>query len=67
MGKFKCLVNGCENYSNQSQMIGDLCAPCHHMLTKGKIISPGNTFIHKMREEIESYENEWDADRRRDD
>jgi hypothetical protein len=37
----KCLVKGCENYSHQGQFVGDLCAPCHTMITTGKVSQGG--------------------------
>jgi hypothetical protein len=44
----KCLVDGCKNHSNQGKFIGDLCMPCHDMLTTGKLRG-GATFIHNMQ------------------
>jgi hypothetical protein len=32
----KCLVAGCTNHKNKGKFIGDLCSPCHTMLTQGK-------------------------------
>ncbi|MDD3885189.1 MAG: hypothetical protein PHW66_09720 [Gallionella sp.] len=43
-----CLVKGCENHSSQGKFVGDLCLPCHTMLTTAKI-SNGNTFINAMQ------------------
>lgn len=43
----KCLVFGCQNYTDQGLFIGPLCTPCYRMLTTGKI-GAGATFIHKM-------------------
>lgn len=31
----KCIVAGCNNYSNEGKFIGDLCAPCYYYLTTG--------------------------------
>lgn len=31
----KCVVKGCNNYKGSGRFVGDLCAPCHHMLTTG--------------------------------
>jgi hypothetical protein len=44
----KCLVKGCTNHSNQGTFIGDLCMPCHEMITTG-ILRSGTTFIHNMQ------------------
>lgn len=44
----KCLVKGCTNTNDQGRFIGDLCAPCHDMLTSGKLRT-GTTFIHDMQ------------------
>lgn len=32
-----CIVKGCINTRDQGKFIGDLCAPCHEMLTTGEI------------------------------
>ncbi|WP_157639945.1 hypothetical protein [Burkholderia ubonensis] len=34
----KCIVKGCLNHRHQGRFIGDLCSPCHAMLTEGKYI-----------------------------
>ena len=47
--KQECLVHECPNCSDAGTMIGDLCAPCHEMLTRGKIPIIGTTFLHKMK------------------
>jgi hypothetical protein len=44
----KCLVDGCTHTSSQGRFIGDLCLPCHTMLTDG-VVRPGHTFIHDMQ------------------
>jgi hypothetical protein len=41
----KCIVMGCLNHSDGGQMIGELCAPCHEMLTTGKVHHTNSTFI----------------------
>jgi hypothetical protein len=41
----KCLVSGCENYSNQGIFIGELCSPYHEMLKTGEVHSKNITFI----------------------
>lgn len=41
----KCLVHGCANYSDAGVFIGDLCAPCHEMLTTGEVHHANPTFI----------------------
>lgn len=43
----RCIVKGCPNHKGEGLFMGDLCAPCHRMLTTGSI-SPGQTFIHQM-------------------
>jgi hypothetical protein len=48
----KCLVKGCENHSSQGKFIGDLCMPCHEMITSGRVTSTGITFIHSIRERL---------------
>jgi hypothetical protein len=49
----KCLVYGCENHKDEGLFVGDLCYPCHKMLTTGVVEQQGSTFIHDMRDEIE--------------
>ena len=44
----ECMVKGCTNKKNEGGFVGDLCSPCHEMITTGKIGS-GATFIHKMK------------------
>lgn len=48
-GAFKCLVKGCQNYSDAGHMVGPLCAPCDHMLRSGTVVKNGLTFIHDMK------------------
>ena len=43
----KCIVHGCENRKGEGTFVGELCSPCHTMLTTGRI-GPGSTFIHKI-------------------
>lgn len=31
----KCIVKGCNNYHGQGRFIGELCSPCHQMLSSG--------------------------------
>ena len=40
----KCIVKGCLNYQGQGRFIGEVCAPCHHMLTTGEG-AYNNTFV----------------------
>lgn len=35
----KCIVKGCQNHRHEGRFVGDLCAPCHAMLTEGKYIA----------------------------
>lgn len=44
----KCLVHGCKNSSDQGTFIGDLCSPCHNMITTGNIHPCNITFIGKL-------------------
>jgi hypothetical protein len=37
----KCLVAGCTNHTDEGQFVGDLCGPCHSMITSGNIQSNG--------------------------
>jgi hypothetical protein len=54
--KKKCLVFGCTNCEGEGLFIGDLCLPCHNMLTTGKIEGSG-TFIHDLKEKNEILNN----------
>ncbi len=31
----KCLVNDCTNHAHEGVFIGELCSPCHQMMTTG--------------------------------
>ena len=45
----KCIVRGCVNHQHQGRFVGELCGPCHNMLTTGKL-GNGDTFIHELVE-----------------
>jgi len=47
----KCIVYGCQNHKHQGSFEGDLCAPCHRMLTTGEP-KHGTTFVHDMEARI---------------
>lgn len=32
----KCIVKGCKNHKHEGQFVGDVCSPCHTMLTEGR-------------------------------
>ena len=53
----KCIVHGCLNRKHQGNFTGDLCMPCHNMLTSGEV-KYGETFIHGLRDRIEDLEAE---------
>jgi hypothetical protein len=56
----KCLVFGCSNRKHQGKFIGDLCGPCHQMITTG-CIGSGETFIHTLVKEANTnYSRGWD-------
>jgi hypothetical protein len=48
----KCIVKGCDNHNVQGRFIGDLCAPCHSMLTTGAVSTNGSTFVHSLRDRL---------------
>ncbi|QIG71619.1 hypothetical protein EVB94_148 [Rhizobium phage RHph_TM40] len=52
----KCLVKGCMNESDQGTFIGDLCLPCHDMITTGKIHHTNPTFIGDLQRQIGKYD-----------
>jgi len=33
----KCIVHGCKNHRHEGRFIGELCGPCHTILTTGKV------------------------------
>lgn len=41
----KCLVKGCLNHYGEGVFRGELCSPCHEMLTTGKVHPKNVTFI----------------------
>ena len=47
----KCIVKGCTNTSDKGMFVGELCQPCHTMITTGTVRS-GTTFIHEVRERL---------------
>ena len=46
----KCIVKGCRNHKYEGRFVGDLCAPCHTMITTGNL-NPSYAWFGK---EIES-------------
>ncbi len=44
----KCLVYQCENYKGQGLFVGDLCGPCHHMITTGEINRSSMDFVSRL-------------------
>ena len=60
----KCLVMGCTNHQGEGRFVGELCAPCHTMLTQGKK-TPSNAWFAKewvglADEEVSEYlADEW--------
>ena len=52
----KCIVHGCTNHEHQGSFEGDMCSPCHRMITTGKINPSTNWFVQKilkLEEELE--------------
>jgi len=48
--KRKCIVKGCTNHAHEGAFVGDLCAPCHTMITTGDY-GCGNTVFHHAERE----------------
>ena len=46
--KEKCIVKGCHNSPDDGRFVGDICAPCYKIITKGKPESKSTNFIHKL-------------------
>lgn len=44
----KCIVFGCTNHTDQGKFVGDLCAPCHHILTTGEV-GPTDGILKNLR------------------
>jgi len=59
----KCLVKGCENERGQGTFVGDLCKPCHEMLTTGRIHPNNGTFVGDLLRETKRTRREWMRDR----
>ena len=56
----KCIVKGCTNHKEQGEFVGDLCKPCHTMITTGEIGST-NSFLKTVNEqEVAKVKNELD-------
>jgi hypothetical protein len=53
----KCLVHKCENFTDQGRFVGDLCAPCHQILTTG-YVGPTSSFLGEMNKRLVELENE---------
>lgn len=50
----KCIVAGCNNRFGEGVFHGELCSPCHRMITTGVVQPQGETFIHSMRRTLAS-------------
>ena len=53
----KCIVKGCANKNGEGRFVGNLCAPCHTMLTDGHIGHSSAWFvveIAKLRNNIQA-------------
>ncbi len=48
MGKI-CMVYGCQNCSDQGHFVGDMCAPCYEMITRGDTSVRSTNFINKLK------------------
>lgn len=48
MSTEKCIVHGCGNEKHQGNFIGDICAPCFHIITTGDASQPSANFIHRL-------------------
>jgi hypothetical protein len=55
--RVRCLVHGCTNFSDQGEFVGDLCAPCHKILTTG-YVGPTSSFLGVMNKRLAELENE---------
>lgn len=55
----KCVVRGCPNRTGEGGFVGNVCVPCYEMITTG-VVGRGETFVHKMLEEIGDLRRELD-------
>ena len=51
----KCIVFGCTNRKGEGKFVGDICAPCFHIITQGDTKHPSTNFIHTLAVE----KQEW--------
>lgn len=52
MPAVKCIVHGCQNHSDAGRFVDELCAPCYHMITTGKVHPNNGTFIGDMARQV---------------
>ena len=45
----KCIVYGCKNHESEGGFVGDLCTPCHTMITTGELM-PSDSFLGFLKE-----------------
>jgi hypothetical protein len=43
----KCIVHGCSNHTSQGRFVGEMCGPCHTMITTGKMM-PTDSFLNQI-------------------
>ncbi len=43
----KCIVHGCSNHADQGRFVGEMCSPCHTMITTGKVM-PTDSFLNQI-------------------
>ena len=43
----KCIVHGCSNRADQGRFVGEMCSPCHTMITTGKVM-PTDSFLNQI-------------------
>jgi hypothetical protein len=56
----KCIVKGCSNHKGEGTFIGDLCCPCYHMITTGRI-GPSTSFLGDMATELKNVKEHLEA------
>lgn len=44
----KCIVYGCDNHTNEGTFVGDMCYPCHYIITTGDLSQSSENFIYKL-------------------
>lgn len=53
--RMKCIVNNCNNYTDQGEFVGELCSPCYRALTTGDTTNTAVYWLAPIREKVSEY------------